>query len=65
MTESESIKYSTCIYVYVFFNDGFPVMNTVLVSYIVMSRNMVSPKHVGNAESFGECGEFWGVFGKV
>ncbi|XP_027925245.1 uncharacterized protein LOC114182554 [Vigna unguiculata] len=29
-----------------------------------MSRNMVSPKHVGNAESFGECGEFWGVFGK-
>ncbi|QCD93269.1 hypothetical protein DEO72_LG5g1341 [Vigna unguiculata] len=36
----------------------------VLVSYIVMSRNMVSPKHVGNAESFGECGEFWGVFGK-
>jgi len=26
--ESESIKYSACIYVYVFLNDDFPVLNT-------------------------------------
>ena len=49
--------FPTCIYVYVFFNDGFPVMNTVLVSYMVMPRNMVSSKHVGNAVQFLEFGE--------
>ncbi|XP_027923864.1 uncharacterized protein LOC114181573 isoform X1 [Vigna unguiculata] len=32
-----------------------------VVSYIVMSRNMASSKHVGNAV---QLSEFWGVFGK-
>jgi len=61
MKESESIKYSTCIYEYVFLNDDFPVMNTVLVSYIVISRNLVSSKH-GNVL---QLLEFCRVFGKV
>jgi len=55
------IKYSTCIYEYVFLNDDFPVMNTVLVSYIVISRNLVSSKH-GNVL---QLLEFCRVFGKA